>query len=177
VWVYTLVNTDYDGNKLLPHFLNYYHAHGITWRRFLVVLHHTPGKYSRKGLEDAMGICSGYAVECRCGARAAGMPCRPGAKCGCAGAHFFYCRGVAWNGPLFPEVSSTAPLPGRLPPAEALYTAALFNICRVWEGNYSSEDHLSHQLGMLADYISDPTDWVVTADVDEFQWWGGKFIK
>ena len=65
VWVYTLVNTDYGGNRLLPHFLNYYHAHGITWRRFLVVLHHTPGKYSRRGLEDAMGICSGYAVECR----------------------------------------------------------------------------------------------------------------
>lgn len=39
---------------------------GVTWRRFLVLLHHTPGKYSRKGLEDAMGICSGYAVECRC---------------------------------------------------------------------------------------------------------------
>ena len=38
---------------------------GITWRRFLVLLHHTPGAYSRKGLEDAMGICSGYAVECR----------------------------------------------------------------------------------------------------------------
>lgn len=65
VWVYTLVNTDYDGSKLLPHFFNYYHGLGVTWRRFLVLLHHTPGKYSRKGLEDAMGICSGYAVECR----------------------------------------------------------------------------------------------------------------
>jgi hypothetical protein len=65
VWVYTLVNTDYDGAKMLPHFLNYYHSLGVTWRRFLVLLHHTPGEYSRKGLEDAMGICAGYAVECR----------------------------------------------------------------------------------------------------------------
>ncbi|EFN55566.1 hypothetical protein CHLNCDRAFT_134048 [Chlorella variabilis] len=112
VWVYTLVNTDYHGNKLLPHFLNYYHGQGITWRRFLVLLHHTPGRYSRKGLEDAMGICSGYAVE-----------------------------------------------------------------CRVWEGRYSSEEHMVQQLSMLADYVSDPTDWVVAADVDEFQDWGGKFIK
>ena len=76
--MYTLVNTDYHGNKLLPHFLNYYHGQGITWRRFLVLLHHTPGRYSRKGLEDAMGICSGYAVECRwagggvCGGRVGG---------------------------------------------------------------------------------------------------------
>ncbi|KAI3425963.1 hypothetical protein D9Q98_007933 [Chlorella vulgaris] len=112
VWVYTLVNTDYDGNKLLPHFFNYYHGQGITWRRFLVLLHHTPGKYSRKGLEDAMGICSGYAVE-----------------------------------------------------------------CRVWEGQYSSEEHMVQQLSMLNDYVSDPTDWVVAADVDEFQDWGGVFIK
>lgn len=117
MWVYTLVNTDYGGNLLLPHFFNYYHQHvrwgcrlgtaaqgrlprrrrrlrrcledrtariagsrsaappapapappapqGVTWRRFLVVLHHTPGAYSRAGLEDAMGICSGYSVECR----------------------------------------------------------------------------------------------------------------
>ncbi|KAL4430583.1 hypothetical protein ABPG77_005823 [Micractinium sp. CCAP 211/92] len=112
VWVYTLVNTDYDGAKLLPHFLNYYHAHGVTWRRFLVLLHHTPGAYSRRGLEDAMGICAGYAVE-----------------------------------------------------------------CRVWEGRYSSEEHMAQQLDMLQEYVADPTDWVVAADVDEFQWWGGKFIK
>lgn len=112
VWIYTLVNTDYDGSKLLPHFFNYYHAHGITWRRFLVLLHHTPGAYSRRGLEDAMGICAGYAVE-----------------------------------------------------------------CRVWEGRYSSEEHMAQQLAMLQEYVADPTDWVVPADVDEFQWWGGKFIK
>ena len=49
--------------------------------------------------------------------------------------------------------------------------------CRVWEGRYSEEDHLVQQLHMLNDYVSDPTDWVVAADVDEFQWWGGKFIK
>jgi hypothetical protein len=33
------------------------------------------------------------------------------------------------------------------------------------------------QLSMLNDYVSDPTDWVVAADVDEFQDWGGVFIK
>jgi hypothetical protein len=85
VWVYTLVNTDYDGNKLLPHFFNYYHGQGITWRRFLVLLHHTPGKYSRKGLEDAMGICSGYAVECRCGLLCgccACLSCKAAGGCG-----------------------------------------------------------------------------------------------
>ncbi len=48
---------------------------------------------------------------------------------------------------------------------------------RVWEGQYSSEEHMMQQLGMLNDYVSDPTDWVVAADVDEFQDWGGKFIK
>ncbi|KAI7843139.1 hypothetical protein COHA_003310 [Chlorella ohadii] len=115
VWVYTLVNTDYDGSKMLPHFLNYYHRHGVTWRRFLVLLHHTPGKYSRRGLEDAMGVCSGYSIE-----------------------------------------------------------------CRVWEGTYSSEEAMAQQLGMLRDYIVDPSDWVVAADVDEFHDWGagqGRFIK
>lgn len=111
-WVYTLVNTDYDGAKLLPHFLNYYHNFGITWRRFMVLLHHTPGLYSRKGLEEAMAICAGYAVE-----------------------------------------------------------------CRVWEGQYSHEEHLVHQLSMFNDHVADPTDWIVAADVDELQDWGGKFIK
>ncbi len=47
----------------------------------------------------------------------------------------------------------------------------------MWEGQYSSEEHMVQQLGMLNDYVSDPTDWVVVADVDEFQDWGGKFIK
>ena len=70
----------------------------------------------------------------------------------------------------------TPPIPGT-PQTHHDNCTPTLNACRVWEGNYSSEDHLSHQLGMLADYISDPTDWVVTADVDEFQWWGGKFIK
>jgi hypothetical protein len=95
--VYTLVNTDYDGNKLLPHFFNYYHGLGVTWRRFLVLLHHTPGKYSRKGLEDAMGICSGYAVECRWeprleGAQGCFLKARWGGERGPGGG----VRGVGW---------------------------------------------------------------------------------
>lgn len=151
VWVYTLVNTDYDGSKMLPHFLNYYHRHvsrragqgqpgqraaagrhvcilvrmhgaqhskrtafhsratvlagtqqpakaclaarllplqGVTWRRFLVLLHHTPGKYSRRGLEDAMGVCSGYSIECRWAHCRVGGRCRVGrtvAAVDCAG--------------------------------------------------------------------------------------------
>jgi hypothetical protein len=47
----------------------------------------------------------------------------------------------------------------------------------VWEGRYSSEEHLVQQLAVLDDYVSDPTDWVVAADVDELQDWGGKFVK
>lgn len=36
---------------------------------------------------------------------------------------------------------------------------------------------MAWQLGMLRDYIADPSDWVVAADVDELQDWGGKFLK
>lgn len=52
--------------------------------------------------------------------------------------------------------------------------------CRVWEGTYSSEEAMAQQLTMLRDYIVDPSDWVVAADVDEFHDWGGghgRFIK
>ena len=50
----------------------------------------------------------------------------------------------------------------------------------MWEGTYSSEEAMAQQLGMLRDYIVDPSDWVVAADVDEFHDWGagqGRFIK
>lgn len=49
--------------------------------------------------------------------------------------------------------------------------------CSVWEGPYSAEEAMAWQLGMLRDYIADPSDWVVAADVDELQDWGGKFLK
>ena len=48
---------------------------------------------------------------------------------------------------------------------------------RVWEGQYSSEAHLEQQLSMLDDYVSDPTDWIMPVDVDEFVDFGGRFIK
>lgn len=63
--MYTLVSADYGGEVMLPHFINYYHQLGITYRRFLVIVHHTPGKYPRRGLELITGICQGYSVECR----------------------------------------------------------------------------------------------------------------
>ena len=166
MWVYTLVNTDYGGSQLLPHFFNYYHSLGMTWRRFLVLLHHTPGKYSRKGLEDAMGICSGYAVECRWGAGVGAA--RRGGWVGRATPlrSPVHGRGCEVEGPVrrHSQVAHTC-RPAR--PAGR----------RVWEGQYSSEAHLEQQLGMLDDYVSDPTDWIMPVDVDEFVDFGGRFIK
>ena len=112
MWVYTLVAADYDGAALLPHFINYYHQQGVGYRRLLVMVHHTPGRYSRAGLDAVRGVCMGYHVE-----------------------------------------------------------------CRVWTGQFSSEAHLERMLGMLNDYIADPHDWVVMADNDEFQDWGGRPIR
>lgn len=73
--------------------------------------------------------------------------------------------------PAAPPVASCKPVLSAL--CQPLPTAA----CRVWEGQYSSEAHMAQQLAMLRDYVSDPTDWIVAADVDELQDWGGKFIK
>ncbi len=47
---------------------------------------------------------------------------------------------------------------------------------RVWEGPFSSEDHYNRTLALLNDYVLDPDDWVVVADSDEFQHYGGKTI-
>lgn len=49
--------------------------------------------------------------------------------------------------------------------------------CRVWEGQFSSEAHYEHMLIMLRDYVYSPYDWVVVADSDELQDWGGGLIK
>jgi hypothetical protein len=108
VWVYTLVAADYDGAALFPHFINYYRQLGIPYRRFLVMVHHTPGRYTRRGLDHVAGQCMSFSIE-----------------------------------------------------------------CRVWEGLFSSEAHLERMLGMLGDYVFDPEDWIVMADNDEFQDWGG----
>jgi hypothetical protein len=105
-WVYTFVSADCGGDVLLPHFINYYHQLGITYRRFLILVHHTPDKFPRAGLERLLGICQGYAVE-----------------------------------------------------------------CKLWEGEYSPDRHLEHELTMLRDFVDEPLDWVVIADVDELQEW------
>jgi len=60
-----MVSSDYGGDLLLPHFVNHYHQLGITYRRFLVLVHHTPGKHPRAALEKITGICQGYSLECR----------------------------------------------------------------------------------------------------------------
>jgi len=105
-WVYTFVSADHGGDLLLPHFINYYHQLGITYRRFLILVHHTPGKFPRDGLERLLGICQGYAVE-----------------------------------------------------------------CKLWEGEYTPDRYLQHKLTMLRDFVYEPLDWVVIADVDELQEW------
>ena len=124
------------------------------------------------------------------------------------------------------------------PPVSPACPAGYAVECRVWEGNYSSEEAMAQQLSILQvsrlgnnvsvgdvhtccavfqvtgkrsapaaskgcwqgcragaantccarcaarapvpprqDYVADPTDWIVAADVDELQWWGGKFVK
>ncbi len=63
-WVSTVVAADLDGERLLPHFVNYYHQLGVTYRRFLLLVHHDPAA-PRAGLELALGTCQAYALECR----------------------------------------------------------------------------------------------------------------
>lgn len=43
--------------------------------------------------------------------------------------------------------------------------------CRIWEGEYSPDAHLEHQLTLLRDFIDEPFDWIVLAGVDELQEW------
>ena len=106
-WVYTFVSADHGGDLLLPHFVNYYHQLGITYRRFLVLVHHSPGKgKSRQGLERLTGICQGYSLE-----------------------------------------------------------------CRLWEGKYTADAHLEQQLLILRDFVDEPLDWIILANVDELQEW------
>ena len=48
---------------------------------------------------------------------------------------------------------------------------------RVWKGQFSSEAHLQRMLHVLNDFVHDPHDWIVMADNDEFQDWGGRPIR
>ncbi|GAB4822987.1 hypothetical protein N2152v2_010033 [Parachlorella kessleri] len=58
-----------------------------------------------------------------------------------------------------------------------LGTCASYRVyCRVWEGPFTSEDHYNRTLALLADYVLDPDDWVVVADSDELQDYGGQTI-
>lgn len=105
-WVYAFVPADYGGDLLLPHFISYYHQLGITYGRFLVLIHHDPRLYDRRALNRLTGICSGYSLE-----------------------------------------------------------------CRIWEGRYTADRHMEQQLLMLRDFVFSPYDWIITANVDEFQDW------
>jgi hypothetical protein len=42
VWVYSLVATDYDAYKMLPHFLKHYHSLGVPHSNFQFDLLHDP---------------------------------------------------------------------------------------------------------------------------------------
>ena len=42
VWIYSLITTDYDGPKVIPHFIQHYHDMGIPNDRFFVDLLHDP---------------------------------------------------------------------------------------------------------------------------------------
>ena len=45
--------------------------------------------------------------------------------------------------------------------------------CRFWEEEYSAEGQYEQHLKMLRDFVYDPYDWVLYADVNEFQDWEG----
>ena len=44
VWVYSLVGTDYDGYKMLPHFLDHYRSMGVPNEQFHFDLLHDPSE-------------------------------------------------------------------------------------------------------------------------------------
>ena len=44
IWVYSLVGTDYDGYKMLPHFLDHYRSMGISDEHFHFDLLHDPSE-------------------------------------------------------------------------------------------------------------------------------------
>lgn len=45
--------------------------------------------------------------------------------------------------------------------------------CRLWEERFTPEGQYEEHLKMLRDFVFDPYDWVVYADVNEFQDWQG----
>jgi len=55
VWVYTLVGTDYDGYKMLPHFLAHYSSMGVPISNFHFDLLHDPAE-SDMGLQAALSF-------------------------------------------------------------------------------------------------------------------------
>ena len=45
--------------------------------------------------------------------------------------------------------------------------------CRIWEGKHDVDVQYKEHLKMLQDFIYDPYDWILYADVHEFQDWEG----
>ncbi len=42
IWLYAMVGVDYGGDRLIRHFIDYYHDLGVPYDRFIFVLHHNP---------------------------------------------------------------------------------------------------------------------------------------
>lgn len=45
--------------------------------------------------------------------------------------------------------------------------------CRIWEGTFDVDEQYRQHLKMLRDFISDPYDWILYAEMNEFQDWEG----
>jgi hypothetical protein len=106
VWVHSVIPADHEAEALLPHFVNYYHQLGISYKRFLFIVHHDPSRHDQAGLAQVTGICQGYSIE-----------------------------------------------------------------CEVWQGNADPNTRLEKQLQMLKNFVDDPIDWIIVAEIDELQEW------
>ena len=49
IWIYSLVATDYDGYRLLPHFMAHYNSLGVPFSNFYLDVQHDPK-------EDNLGL-------------------------------------------------------------------------------------------------------------------------
>ena len=64
VWIYSLITTDYDGPKLIPHFIKHYSGMGVSSERFFVDLLHDPA-LPGDGLELAQKLFRDFGAAIR----------------------------------------------------------------------------------------------------------------
>ena len=64
VWIYSLITTDYDGPKVIPHFIKHYSDMGIPSDRFFVDLLHDPA-LSDEGLKMAEELFRSFGASIR----------------------------------------------------------------------------------------------------------------